>query len=102
LRRSIPLVFLASIVTLLVGARPEAAGPAKVSFWNYITFDQPTKEFESLVKSFNGSQSKYVIESSFVGGYQDLNTKIVAALRAKNAPNWSPGINSWPSIRCSS
>jgi sn-glycerol 3-phosphate transport system substrate-binding protein len=85
LRRTIPLI-LATLVTLLVGARPEAAGPTKVAFWNYITFDQPTKELESLIKAFNGSQAKYVVENSSVGAYQDLNTKVVAALRAKNAP----------------
>jgi sn-glycerol 3-phosphate transport system substrate-binding protein len=78
-------MFVAFVCVLSVG-RLEAASPTKVSFWHYVGLDQPSKELEALTKAFNGSQGKYQVEQTYVGVYQELNTKIIASIRAKNVP----------------
>jgi sn-glycerol 3-phosphate transport system substrate-binding protein len=72
---------------LLIGSFPlRAAAPVKINFWHYVAAPQPSKELEVQVVAFNASQAKYVVEANPVGTYQDLNIKLVAALRANNAP----------------
>jgi sn-glycerol 3-phosphate transport system substrate-binding protein len=79
---------LGFIVLILVGGLPlRAAAPVKVTFWHYVSAQQPSKELEAQVAAFNASQNKYQIEALAVGTYQDVNIKLVAALRAKNAPS---------------
>jgi sn-glycerol 3-phosphate transport system substrate-binding protein len=78
---------LLGLTVLLVGGLPSrAAAPVKVSFWHYVAAPQASKELEALVAAFNVSQSKYLIEAIAVGSFQDVNVKLVAALRANNAP----------------
>jgi sn-glycerol 3-phosphate transport system substrate-binding protein len=73
---------------ILVGGLPlRAAAPVKVTFWHYVSAPQPSKELEAQVAAFNASQNKYQIEALAVGTYQDVNIKLVAALRANNAPS---------------
>jgi sn-glycerol 3-phosphate transport system substrate-binding protein len=74
-------------LTALVGLPSRAAGPTKVSFWHYVSAPQPTKELEAQVAAFNASQNKFVVDALAVGSYQDVNVKLVAALRANNAPS---------------
>ena len=79
--------FLLVLSVLLVGALPlRAAAPVKITFWHYVAAPQPIKELEAQVAAFNASQAKFVVEANPVGTYQDLNIKLVAALRANNAP----------------
>jgi sn-glycerol 3-phosphate transport system substrate-binding protein len=73
--------------TLMIGILPlRAAAPVKILFWHYVAAPQPSKELEAQVAAFNASQAKFVVEASPVGTYQDLNIKLVAALRANNVP----------------
>jgi sn-glycerol 3-phosphate transport system substrate-binding protein len=79
--------FLLVFSVLLIGTFPlRAAAPVKITFWHYVSAPQPSKELEAQVAAFNASQAKFVVEASPVGTYQDLNIKLVAALRANNAP----------------
>ena len=81
-------ILLSITACVFVGAMPlRAAAPVKVTFWNYVTSAQASKELEAQVSAFNTSQSKYVIDAVVVGSYQDVNIKLVAALRANNAPS---------------
>jgi maltose-binding protein MalE len=80
--------FLLILSVLLIGMIPlRAAAPVKITFWHYVSAPQPSKELEAQIAAFNASQSKYVVESPSGGTYQDLNIKLVAALRANNAPS---------------
>jgi sn-glycerol 3-phosphate transport system substrate-binding protein len=79
---------LGFVALILVGSLPlRAAAPVKVTFWHYVSAPQPGKELEVQVAAFNTSQNKYQIEALAVGTYQDVNIKLVAALRANNAPS---------------
>ncbi len=81
-------ILLSIIACVFVGGMPlRAAAPVKVTFWNYVTAAQASKELEAQVSAFNTSQGKYLIEAITVGSYQDVNVKLVAALRANNAPS---------------
>jgi ABC-type glycerol-3-phosphate transport system substrate-binding protein len=101
------LGFMAMLfVALFIGGSPlRAAAPTKVTFWHYVSAPQPSKELEAQVAAFNASQAKFVVEASPVGTYQDLNIKLVAALRPITrqpwrwsitffSPNWHKEINS--------
>ena len=83
-----PGLILSLVALILVGGLPlRATAPVKVTFWHYVSAPQPTKELEAQVVAFNASQNKYLIDAIAVGTYQDLNIKLVAALRANNAPS---------------
>lgn len=75
----------AALTTLFVG-RLEAAGPTRISFWHYVGTESSLKELKELTAAFNASQQKYQIDETSVGNYTDINIKLVAALRANDAP----------------
>jgi sn-glycerol 3-phosphate transport system substrate-binding protein len=85
LRKLFP-IFVLALVILIAGGRLEAAGPTRIGFWHYVETESSLKELKALTAAFNASQQKYVIDEVPAGDFTALNTKIVAALRAKDAP----------------
>lgn len=63
----------------------EKKQPTEISFW-YAWGDAIGKAQEELVKQFNASQDEVVVKPYFHGDYADLQTKLQAAIVAKNAP----------------
>jgi sn-glycerol 3-phosphate transport system substrate-binding protein len=81
------LGLLLAVVVLIGGMPLRAAAPTKVTFWHYVAAPQAAKELEAQISAFNASQTKYLIDGVSVGGFQDVNVKLVAALRANNTPS---------------
>jgi ABC-type glycerol-3-phosphate transport system substrate-binding protein len=70
--------------SLLLASLSQAQGKTKVTFWHSMGGAIPT--VNAFVSEFNASQSKYQVEAVHSGDYPDANTKLIAALRAKNPP----------------
>ena len=64
----------------------EAASPTRISFWHYVETESSLKELKALTAAFNASQGKYQIDENAVGNYSDIGVKLIAALRANDAP----------------
>ena len=62
----------------------QANAKTKITFWHSMSGGDKT--VLNLVNGFNASQDQYEVVPVMVGAYPDANTKLVAALRAKNAP----------------
>ena len=62
----------------------QAQGKTKISFWHSMGGAIPA--MNAFASDFNASQSKYHVEMVHAGDYPEANTKLIAALRAKNAP----------------
>ncbi len=58
--------------------------PTKVVFWHSMA--GADKTVAAFAKDFNSSQDKYEVDAQQVGSYTESGAKLVAALRAKNAP----------------
>ena len=56
----------------------------KITFWHSMAGAEKT--VAALVDGFNKAQDKYEVVPSMVGDYPTANTKIVAAINAKNTP----------------
>ena len=56
----------------------------KITFWHSMAGAEKT--VAALVDGFNKSQDRYEVVPSMVGDYPTANTKIVAAINAKNTP----------------
>jgi sn-glycerol 3-phosphate transport system substrate-binding protein len=85
LKKVVAFVSAALMMALCFG-RLEAAGPTRIGFWHYVETESSIKELKALTAAFNASQQKYQIDENSVGDYSLLNTKIIAALRANDAP----------------
>lgn len=59
--------------------------PVEISYW-YPYGDATGKAQEALVKKFNESQNEVVVKAYYQSNYVDLQSKLQAALVAKNAP----------------
>ena len=70
--------------SLLLASLSQAQGKTKITFWHSMGGAIPT--INAFVADFNASQSKYQVEAVHAGDYPDANTKLIAALRAKNPP----------------
>jgi sn-glycerol 3-phosphate transport system substrate-binding protein len=77
---------LLAVLALCLLSSGAFAAPAKIQFWhgmggelNDITND--------LVKRFNDSQNKYVVEPVYKGTYDQVITASIAAFRARQAPH---------------
>jgi ABC-type glycerol-3-phosphate transport system substrate-binding protein len=62
----------------------QAQGKTKISFWHSMGGAIPA--MNAFANDFNASQAKYQVEMVHAGDYPEANTKLIAALRAKNAP----------------
>jgi ABC-type glycerol-3-phosphate transport system substrate-binding protein len=62
----------------------QAQGKTKVTVWHSMGGAIPA--MNAFASDFNASQSKYQVEMVHAGDYPEANTKLIAALRAKNAP----------------
>jgi sn-glycerol 3-phosphate transport system substrate-binding protein len=85
LRKFFALIVVALLAMLSVG-RLEAVGPIRISFWHYVGTESSLKELKALTAAFNAGQQKYQIDETSVGNYTDINIKLIAALRANDAP----------------
>ncbi len=56
----------------------------KITFWHSMAGSE--KAVNTLVDGFNKAQDKYEVVPSMVGDYPTANTKIIAAISAKNTP----------------
>ena len=56
----------------------------KITFWHSMAGGE--KAVNALVDGFNKSQDKFEVVPTMSGTYPESNTKLIAALRAKNAP----------------
>lgn len=63
----------------------EDDGKVHIKFW-YAWKDKIGENNENLVKKFNESQDKIVVESEYQGTYDELHSKVQAAYVAGNAP----------------
>jgi ABC-type glycerol-3-phosphate transport system substrate-binding protein len=79
----IALAALAGISSLWWASQAQNAR-TKITFWHSMTGAEKT--VNALVEGFNKSQDKYEVVPSMVGDYPTANTKIVAAINAKNTP----------------
>jgi ABC-type glycerol-3-phosphate transport system substrate-binding protein len=77
---------IAALLMALASGQLEAAGPTRISFWHYVGTESSLKELKELTAAFNASQQKYQIDETSVGNYTEINIKVVAALRANDAP----------------
>jgi ABC-type glycerol-3-phosphate transport system substrate-binding protein len=84
--KNVAVFMIAALLMALASGRLEAAGPTRISFWHYVGTESSLKELKSLTAAFNASQQKYQIDETSVGNYTDINIKLVAALRANDAP----------------
>ncbi len=82
------------IVFSLVGCSPEAStsearktgdGKIKVTFWHAMN-GTPGDLIKSMVDKYNASQSKYFVEASYQGTYEEALTKLKAVGGTKEAP----------------
>lgn len=67
-------------------AQPTASGPVKVTFWHAMGGNNG-KIVDELVKRFNDSQNKYIVEAVFQGTYDDALDKLRAGLPGGNVPS---------------
>ncbi len=70
--------------SVLLASLSQAQGKTKISFWHSMGGAIPT--VNAFAAEFNASQSKFQVEAVHAGDYPEANTKLIAALRAKNAP----------------
>lgn len=82
------IVLLALPVTLGATGTQEAVptGPVNIVYWRSLTGVAGEAQ-EELVKRFNESQDKVIVESQFQGAYADLIQKILAGLAAGTVPD---------------
>ncbi len=73
-----------ALASALIFALAHAQGKTKITFWH--SMSGADKTVLALVDSFNKSQSKYEVVPQMVGDYPAANAKLIAALRANNAP----------------
>lgn len=78
-------VMLASILGACAPAEATPTGPVKIVYWRAISGAGGDAQ-EELVKRFNASQSQVIVESQYQGSYQDIQTKLQAAIVAKTTP----------------
>jgi sn-glycerol 3-phosphate transport system substrate-binding protein len=76
----------AALISALCFGQLEAAGPTRISFWHYVETESSLKELKALTAAFNASQGKYQIDENSVGNYSEIGIKLIAALRANDAP----------------
>jgi sn-glycerol 3-phosphate transport system substrate-binding protein len=74
-------VALAGLALLAVQAQ---RNPTKVVFWHSMAGG--VKTVNALVSDFNASQDKYQVDAQEVGAYTPSATKLIAAIKAGNAP----------------
>ncbi len=73
----------ASVTALATAA---AAGPTKVTFWQYLGDGPGGALLNTLATEYNKSQTKFEIVPQHVGSFQDVQVKTVAALRGGGLP----------------
>lgn len=73
------------------GAVPDKVGkPTTISFWHVYT-GADGAAIDSLVKKFEAAHPGISVEPQFVGGFNDLNKKVVSALQAGSPPDLAIG-----------
>jgi ABC-type glycerol-3-phosphate transport system substrate-binding protein len=77
-------LFGSSLLLASVAPTAQAQSKTKISFWHSMGGAIPA--MNAFANDFNASQSKYQVEMVHAGDYPEANTKLIAALRAKNAP----------------
>ena len=78
------MVALAAAAAAAILSLAQANAKTKITFWHSMSGGDKT--VQALVDGFNNSQDKYEVVPVMVGANPDANTKLIAALRAKNAP----------------
>lgn len=86
------LLLIALILALPVGLwaagsrEAQASGPVKIVYWRSLTGVAGEAQDE-LVKRFNASQDRVIVEAQFQGAYAELNQKLLAGLAAGAVPD---------------
>ncbi len=76
---------LAAASALVLAGMPSARAATEIEFW-YALGGALGERVEELVKKFNDSQKDYVVKASFKGTYDEVLNGMIAAYRAKRAP----------------
>ncbi len=76
---------LAAASALVMAGMPSAKAATEIEFW-YALGGALGERVEELVKKFNDSQKDYVVKASFKGTYDEVLNGMIAAYRAKRAP----------------
>lgn len=69
------------------GSGSASAGRTTITVWDQVTGDASTKSLNSLVASFNASQSMYTVNTQFAASSDQFPAKLVNALKNGTAPN---------------
>lgn len=86
MKRLVPVLSVGlTIVVVTVTAISSAQNAkTKITFWHSMAGGD--KAVNALVDGFNKSQDKFEVVPTMSGTYPESNTKLIAALRARNAP----------------
>jgi len=63
-----------------------SAAPVKIAFWHSMGGDIGGKAIPQLAQEFNASQSRYIVEPTYQGTYDDSLNKVKAGLQSKDIP----------------
>jgi len=85
LRKNI-LIILILTLCLLLSVGTALAKPVTITFWHAMSGSR-LGVVESIIDSFNASQSDYEVKPLFTGSYAETLTKYVAAYPTKTGPN---------------
>jgi multiple sugar transport system substrate-binding protein len=93
-RTALAVVAMAATVTTLAacsgggvsGNQADSSGKTKILVWHQATADA-AKQLNTMIDSYNSSQSKYEVTGQFGGTSDDFTPKLVSALTNGEAPN---------------
>jgi sn-glycerol 3-phosphate transport system substrate-binding protein len=78
-------IFLAVAASAFLPAAVAAQSPTKIEFWHAMS-GALGERVDELVKKFNASQNKYIVNPVAKGNYDEVVNSMVAAYRAKRQP----------------
>lgn len=76
-----------TLTILMMAAVPAMAEePIVIEFWHSFGSGANLECIETIIADFNASQSKYVVEGSYQGGYTDIFSKVTVGYAAGEVP----------------
>lgn len=84
MKRLIPVLSVSLALVAVTAISSAQTAKTKISFWHSMAGGD--KAVNALVDGFNKSQDKYEVVPTMSGTYPESNAKLIAALRARNAP----------------
>jgi len=81
------LTLILTLAILMMAAVPAMAEePIKIEFWHSFGSGANLECIDGIIADFNASQSKYVVEGSYQGGYVDIFSKVTVGYAAGEVP----------------